>query len=96
MRSFISVLDVELGFDAASLLTLRIDPGRTHSTHAQQLSYFDRVLHSVRSVPGVQAAGLTDALPLGDNFGWRMWNLESERTGLRARSASACPRAHRG
>ena len=78
MRSFISVLDVELGFDAASLLTLRIDPGRTHSTHAQQLSYFDRVLHSVRSVPGVQAAGLTDALPLGDNFGWRMWNLEAK------------------
>jgi predicted permease len=78
MRSFISVLDVELGFDADRVLTLRIDPGRTHSTHAQQLSYFDRVLHSVRSVPGVQAAGLTDALPLGDNFGWRMWNLEAK------------------
>lgn len=75
MRSFISVLDVELGFDADSVLTLRIDPGRTHSTHAQQLSYFDRVLQGVRSVPGVQAAGLTDALPLGDNFGWRKWTL---------------------
>lgn len=75
MRSLVSVLDVELGFDADSVLTLRIDPGRAHSTHAQQLSYFDRVLHSVRSVPGVQAAGLTDALPLGDNFGWRTWTL---------------------
>ncbi len=33
------------------------------------------MLHNVRSVAGVQAAGLTDALPLGENFGWRTWTL---------------------
>ncbi|MEX2260660.1 MAG: ABC transporter permease [Bryobacteraceae bacterium] len=78
MRSLVSILDVELGFDTDSVLTLRIDPGRAHSTHVQQLSYFDRVLHNVRSVPGVQAAGLTDALPLGENFGWRTWTLSAK------------------
>ncbi|HYO79811.1 MAG TPA: FtsX-like permease family protein, partial [Bryobacteraceae bacterium] len=29
---------------------------------------------SARDIPGVRAAALTDALPLGDNFGWRTWD----------------------
>jgi hypothetical protein len=46
-----------------------------YTSHAQKLAYFDRLLGTVRSVHGVEAAGITDALPLGENFGWRDWGL---------------------
>ena len=36
------------------------------------------MLQHVRAVPGVDAVGLTDALPLGDNFGWRSWNVDAK------------------
>ena len=43
---------------------------RSYSTQAQQNAYFDEVLRRVRAIPGVEAAGLTDALPLGRNRTW--------------------------
>jgi predicted permease len=74
-QSLIRVLRVDLGFATGNLLVLRADPGKAYSSHAQKLSYFDSLLRSVRSVHGVTSAGITDALPLGENFGWRNWGL---------------------
>jgi predicted permease len=73
LRSLSRVLDVELGFESDNVFAVRVDPGRAYSTRAQRNAYFDEVLRNVASVPGVEAVGLTDALPLGDNFGWRTW-----------------------
>lgn len=73
LRSFSRVLDVEMGFESENVVAVRVDPGEAYSTLAQRNAYFDEVLRNVASVPGVEAVGLTDALPLGDNFGWRMW-----------------------
>ena len=77
MRSLIRVLVVDLGFDAENVITVRADPLRTSSTRESTNRYFDEVLRQVRSVPGVEGAGLTDALPLGDNFGWRRWDAST-------------------
>jgi putative ABC transport system permease protein len=75
-RSLFRVLDVDLGFTSENLITLRVDPSRmAHPTIETRNTYFDLVLQHVRSTPGVEAAGLTDALPLGDNFGWRGWTV---------------------
>jgi predicted permease len=73
-RSLIRVLGVDPGFASENVITLRVDPGREYSTLEHRNAYFDDVLHGVRSVPGVVAAGLTDALPLGENYGWRLWS----------------------
>jgi len=70
MRSFLRVLDVNLGFQPEHAMSVRVDPDRPLPTQAQQNAYFDEVLRRARDVPGVQAAGLTDALPLGRNRGW--------------------------
>jgi len=70
IRSFLSVLEVNLGFRPESAGALRIDPGRRYSTQAQQNAYFDEARRRVRTLPGVQAAGLTDVLPLGHNRSW--------------------------
>ncbi len=70
MRSFLRVLDVNLGFQPERAATMRIDPSSTYSTQAQRNTYFDEALRRVKAIPGVHAAGLTDALPLGRNRSW--------------------------
>jgi len=74
IRSLRRVLDVRPGFATENLIAVRVDRSRVQSTFARRTVYFEEAVHVVRSVPGVQALGLTDALPLGDNFGWRRWS----------------------
>jgi predicted permease len=70
VRSFLHVLDVDLGFRPEHAAALRVDPDSSYSTQAQVNAYIDEVLRRVRAVPGITAAGLTDALPLGRNRSW--------------------------
>ena len=78
-RSLGRVLEVDPGFATENLISLRVDPSRLeHPTLDARNAYFDGILQHVRSVPGVEAAGLTDALPLGDNEGWRGWTVSAK------------------
>jgi putative ABC transport system permease protein len=77
-HSLMRLLDVDPGFNAENVLTLRVDPGKEHATATSREVYFDDLLRSVRDIPGVEAVGLTDALPLGDNYGWRRWSTGSQ------------------
>jgi predicted permease len=70
IRSFLRVLDVNLGFQAERAAALRIDPSFRISSSAQQNSFIDDMLHRARSVPGIVAAGITDVLPLRDDRAW--------------------------
>lgn len=75
-RSLSRVLDVDPGFTSENVIALRVDPARLqYPTLKTRNAYFEGVLQHIRAVPGVDAAGLTDALPLGDNFGWRGWTV---------------------
>ena len=82
-RSLSRVLDINPGFTSENVISLRVDPSRVERpTRETQNAYFDTVVQHVRSVPGVESVGLTDALPLGDNFGWRGWTVSpKERAG---------------
>ena len=70
VRSFLRVLDVNLGFQPEHAAAVRVDPSARYSTQAQVNAYFDEVLRRIRETPGIKAAGLTDALPLGRNRSW--------------------------
>jgi predicted permease len=70
IRSFVRVLDVDMGFKAAQAATMRVDPGKDYDTLAKRNSYFGEVLRRTQSISGVEAVGLTDALPLGRNRTW--------------------------
>ena len=70
LRSFIQVLDVDLGFRPASAVTVRVDPEGVYAERDKRMPYIDEVLRRVREIPGVEAAGITDALPLGRNRTW--------------------------
>jgi len=69
-RSLLRVLEVDPGFRPESAAAWRVDPDPQYKTQAQQNAYFDEILHTVRAIPGVQSAGLTDVLPLGHNRSW--------------------------
>jgi predicted permease len=70
IRSFIRVLDVDMGFVADRAATIRVDPDRRFENNEQRNAYYDEVLRLVKAIPGVQGAGITDALPLGRNRTW--------------------------
>lgn len=69
-RSFLNVLDVNLGFQPERAAALRIDPGAQYSTQAQRNGYFKQVLDRVRALPGVTGAGVSDLLPLAGDRSW--------------------------
>jgi len=69
-RSFLRVLDVNLGFQPERAAALRVDPSFRLSNFAQQNTFIDDILHRARSVPGIVAAGITDVLPLRDDRSW--------------------------
>jgi predicted permease len=70
IRSFLRVLDVNVGFRPERAAALRIDPNASYKTQEQKNSYFTEALHRVMDVRGIEAAGLSDSLPLGHNRSW--------------------------
>ena len=70
IRSFLRVLDVNLGFQPERAAALRVDPSFRISSFAQENSFVDDLLNRARSVPGILAAGITDVLPLRDDRSW--------------------------
>jgi putative ABC transport system permease protein len=70
VRSFLRVLDVDLGFKPERAAAWRIDAGQKYSTRAQQTAFYDRLVRSIEAVPGVESAGVTDALPLSRDRSW--------------------------
>jgi predicted permease len=68
LRSFVTLLHVDLGFRPEGVVAWRIEMGnRDRDT---RIAFLDRLLEHVRSVPGVESVGLSDALPLGRNRSW--------------------------
>jgi predicted permease len=73
VRSFLHVLDVNLGFQPERAAALRIDPSSQSRTPAKRNAYLDEVLRVARSIDGISAAGATDTLPFGR--GERSWQV---------------------
>lgn len=71
IRSFLKVVDVDLGFRPERLVALRIDPDAGALQTPEQFAVFlDEVLRVTRALPGVSSASVADGLPLGSNRSW--------------------------
>ncbi|HEX4783117.1 MAG TPA: ABC transporter permease [Candidatus Sulfotelmatobacter sp.] len=69
IRSFQRLHGVNPGFDSHGVLTMNAMVSRAKFPQpAQQIAFFDQVLQRVRPLPGVEAAGVIDDIPL-DNGG---------------------------
>jgi len=73
LKSFQQLMDVELGFEPADAYAVRVNPSRSFDELADIVAYYEGIVAAVESTPGVNAVGLTDALPLGRN---RTWGLQ--------------------
>jgi putative ABC transport system permease protein len=68
-RSLVKLLSVEPGFDPEHLLTMTVQAtGPRYQTDADVWANHDRVIESVRAIPGVLSAAITNQLPLGGGF----------------------------
>jgi predicted permease len=70
LRSFVGLLEVDLGFRPQGAMMWQLDAGRSFDNAESQLAYYERLLSRVREVPGVESVGLTDTPPLGRNRSW--------------------------
>ena len=70
-RSFIKLLDVDLGFSPERVISVRIDPDRGTVTSQETFNaYVNEALRLARQLPGVQSATIANRLPLGGNNSW--------------------------
>ncbi len=70
LRSFASVLNVELGFEPDGVVAWRVDTNRPFDDLPSRATFYEQLVASVEAVPGVEAVGLSDCLPLGRNRSW--------------------------
>jgi predicted permease len=70
IRSFLRVLDTDLGFRPDRAYSIRVDPSAQYKTKEQRGGYFDGVLQRVKAIPGIAEAGLTDVLPFDGDRSW--------------------------
>ena len=70
LRSVWNILSVDIGFDVRRnvLMEIRLPPSR-YATGEQQRAFVQSALSRVRAIPGVDAAGVTDAPPLTNTLG---------------------------
>jgi len=74
LRSFLRVLDVDLGFQPshAAVLTINYDDG---GDGVKRDAILQEILSEVKELPGVEAAGVADMLPLDRNRSWGLLNV---------------------
>jgi predicted permease len=74
LRSFLKVLDVDLGFQPDRAASIKVDYDDTGTSFearaANRAAIFQQILTRVTALPGVEAAGMADYLPLGPNRSW--------------------------
>ena len=65
VRSFIQLMNVDPGFDAAKTITMRVSlPQSRYSDSAQRVQFFRRLFDRIETLPGVEAAGANSFIPL--------------------------------
>jgi predicted permease len=69
LRSFLRVLNVNLGFQPAQSAAIKVDYDDGGSP-AKRSMIFRQILNHIEAIPGVEAAGIVDFLPLGQNRNW--------------------------
>jgi predicted permease len=69
LRTFANLRNVEPGFEARNLLSFQISPrGKNYDTVAKINDLYSRGLERLRGLPGVEAAAVTNKLPLDAQF----------------------------
>jgi putative ABC transport system permease protein len=78
IKSFRRLEHVDTGLRTDHVLTMRFSlPASAYQKSQQIVSFYDRVLDQTKSLPGVEAVAVTDALPLSGNDNDTMMEIEN-------------------
>ncbi len=69
LRSFLRILDVDLGFEPSRAASISVDYNDGGDA-AKRTAIWQEVTRRVESIPGVETAGITDNLPMSRNRSW--------------------------
>lgn len=74
LRSFLRVLDVDLGFQPERAAAIKVeydDSAPTNEARVQKrITVYRHIIERISALPGVEATGITDYLPLDRNRSW--------------------------
>jgi len=70
LRSFLRVLDVDLGFEPSRAAAINVDDENGGMNAAKRTANWQEVVRRASAIPGVTAAGITDNLPMSRNRSW--------------------------
>jgi predicted permease len=79
LRSFLHVLDVDLGFQPSRAAAITVDYD-DEGKAAKRSAILQEILDRVKAIPGIETAGISDNLPLDRN---RAWGLSAKGMDLR-------------
>ncbi len=74
LRSFLHVLDVDLGFQPSRAAAIKVDYD-DGGNQARRGAILQEMLRRVSAIPGIESAGISDMLPLDRN---RSWDLRAK------------------
>jgi predicted permease len=76
IRSFMRVQQVEPGFDAGGVVSMRLSVAGTPYQGERSGEFFRQLLERARSLPGVESAGAASIIPLAGGIGWGSITVE--------------------
>jgi putative ABC transport system permease protein len=78
VRSMYNLLQVDLGFNADNLLTLRLNLSVEKYNASARRMFYDECLARVGAVPGVRSAALTQSLPIEGSY-WGSFFIAADK-----------------
>jgi putative ABC transport system permease protein len=91
LRSVITLLSRDPGFNESSALTLRVSLDATFNDPGRTDLYQQQVLEQLRALPGVASAGAVDFLPLGGTSNFNDYYLSGVEGNRNAGNVAASP-----
>jgi len=77
VRTLWELRSVKPGFDSANVLTMDvIVPRDRFPSPSGEINFFHEILQRVRALPGIEAAGIIDSLPLSDGGSHQPFSIE--------------------
>jgi putative ABC transport system permease protein len=79
MKSFVNLQRVNPGIRPDRVLTfrMRLPTDNLYKSRAEQAAFYRNVIDKVKRLPGIQSAGLTDVLPLGEQNDREYFTIEN-------------------